>query len=281
LYLEIIITIKGEKIMKKKWLKPLAALVVLTFVLTGCGSSSVPAQGQGTTGGNTESSKVLKVGSDPTFAPFEFTDTQNQVTGFDVDLMKAIAADMGYTAQFENSSFDGLLPSLQVGKYDAVIAAMTITPERAQSVDFSDRYLMATQLIAVKKGSSIKSVEDLKGKRVGVQNSTTGQTVLEEMKIAPKKYDAIPDAMNDLINGGVDAVVADSPVVLYFIKQNPNSNIEYIKGDFPKEYYGIAVKKGNSELQSKMNASLKNLKSSGKYNEIYKKWFNEDAPQFE
>jgi polar amino acid transport system substrate-binding protein len=265
---------------KKKWFKPLAAIVVLTFALTGCGSSKTPADSsQGTAGGNTESAKVIKIGTDPTFAPFEFIDAQNQPTGFDVDLMKAIATDMGYTAQFENSSFDGLVPSLQVGKYDAVIAAMTITPERAESVDFSDKYLMATQLIAVKKGSPIKSVEDLKGKRIGVQNSTTGQSVLEEMKIDPKKYEAIPDAMNDLINGGLDAVVADSPVVLYFIKQNPNANIEYIQGDFPKEYYGIAVKKGNAELQAKLNASLQNIKSSGKYNDIYKKWFNEDAPQ--
>lgn len=268
--------------MKKRWFKPLAAIVVLSFALTGCGSSSAPSNsGQGATGGSTDSAKVLKIGSDPTFAPFEFTDEQNQPIGFDVDLMKAIATDMGYTAQFENSSFDGLMPSLQVGKYDAVIAAMTITPERLASVDFSDKYLMATQLIAVKKGSTIKSVEDLNGKRIGVQNSTTGQTVLEEMNINPKKYEAIPDAMNDLLNGGLDAVVADSPVVLYFIKQNPNANIEYIKGDFPKEYYGIAVKKGNSDLQAKLNISLKNLKSSGKYNEIYKKWFNEDAPQFE
>lgn len=259
--------------MNKKWFKPLAALAVLTVLLTGCSSSN-----QGSTGGG-DSAKVLKVGTDPTFAPFEFIDTQNQPTGFDVDLMKAIATDMGYTAQFENSSFDGLIPSLQAGKYDTVIAAMTITPERAESIDFSDKYVMATQLIAVKKGSDIKSVDDLKGKRIGVQNSTTGQTVLEEMNISPKKYETIPDAMNDLINGGVDAVVADSPVVLYFIKQNPNANIMYIKGDFPKEYYGIAVKKGNSELQAKLNTALKNLKTSGKYNDIYKKWFNEDAPQ--
>lgn len=153
--------------MKKFWVKPLAALVVLTFAITGCG---VASSNSGVTGGSTpESAKVLKVGTDP--------------------------------------------------------------------------------------------------------------TVMEKMGVDPKKYEAIPDAMNDLINGGLDAVVADSPVVLYFIKQNPNMDIEYVKGDFPKEYYGIAVKKGNSELQSKFNTALKNLQTSGKYNEIYKKWFNEDAPQ--
>jgi glutamine transport system substrate-binding protein len=266
--------------MKKNWVNSLIAVVVFTLALSGCGSSNA-SSGQGATGGSTNSEKVLKIGSDPTFAPFEFIDTKNQPTGFDIDLMKSIAADMGYTVQFENSSFDGLIPSLQGGKYDAVIAAMTITPEREASVDFSDKYIMATQLIAVKKGSSIQTVSDLKGKRIGVQNSTTGQTVLEEININPKKFESIPDAMNDLMNGGLDAVVADSPVVLYFIKQNPNANIVYVKGDFPKEYYGIALKKGNSELKDELNNSLKNLKASGKYNEIYKKWFNEDAPKDE
>lgn len=256
----------------------LASLVILSLGLGGCGNTSTPPAASNQTTSPT-TAKVLKVGTDPTFAPFEFMDNQNQPTGFDVEVINAIATDMGYKVQIESSSFDGLVPSLQAGNYDAVIAAMTITPDREKSVDFSNKYEMATQLIAVKKDSPIKSVADLKGKKIGVQNSTTGQTVMEGMGIDPKKYDAIPDAMNDLLNGGLDAVVADSPVVLYFIKQNPNANIQYLNGDFPKEYYGIAVKKGNSELMDKINASLKKVQDSGKYNEIYKKWFNEDAPK--
>jgi len=138
---------------------------------------------------------------------------------------------------------------------------------------------MATQYIATKKDSKIKTVEDLKGKKVGVQNSTTGQMVVEKLGMTPNKYDTVPDAITDLINGGLDAVVADSPVVLYFIKQNPNADVQYIKGNFPKEYYGIALKLGNQELDDKVNASLKKLRENGKYNEIYKKWFNEEAPK--
>ncbi|HVJ47983.1 basic amino acid ABC transporter substrate-binding protein [Desulfitobacterium sp.] len=255
----------------------LASLVILSLGLAGCGNTSTPpATSNQTT--SSDSAKVLKVGTDPTFAPFEFMDDQNKTTGFDVELMNAIGADMGYKVQFESSSFDGLIPALQAGNYGAVIAAMTITPEREKSVDFSNKYLMAAQYIAVKKDSSIKSAADLKGKKIGVQNATTGQTVVEGMGITPQKYEAIPDAMNDLINGGLDAVVADSPVVLYFIKQNPTTNIHYINGDFSNEYYGIAVKKGDSELKDKINASLKKIQDSSKYNEIYKKWFNEDAP---
>lgn len=256
-----------------------ALLLTSLLVMTGCGVNNVSP---GATAGNTppaQSQKILKVGTDPTFAPFEFKDEKDQLTGFDADLMNAIGADMGYTVKVDSSSFDGLIPSLQAGRYDAIIAAMTITDARAKNVLFSDKYLMATQYIATKKDSKIKTVEDLKGKRVGVQNSTTGQTVLEKLGMVPKKYDTVPDALTDLMNGGLDAVVADSPVVLYFIKQNPESNVQYIKGDFPKEYYGIAFKLGNQALDDKVNASLKKLKENGKYNKIYKKWFNEDAPK--
>jgi polar amino acid transport system substrate-binding protein len=95
-----------------------------------------------------------------------------------------------------------------------------------------------------------------------------------------KKYDTTPDAMNALISGGVDAVVADSPVVLWFQAQNPDAQIESVNADSGAEYYGIAMKLGNTELSDKMNASLKKLMDNGKYNEIYKKWFKEDAPKF-
>jgi len=256
-----------------------ALLLASLFVMTGCGANTVsPGATEGTTP-PAQSGNIIKIGTDPTFAPFEFKDEQDKLTGFDVDLMNAIGKDIGSTVKIESSSFDGLIPSLQAGKYDAIIAAMTITDDRSKNVLFSDKYLMATQYIATKKGSNIKTVEDLKGKKVGVQNATTGQTVLEKLGMAPKKYDTVPDALTDLVNGGLDAVVADSPVVLYFIKQYPKSDVQYIKGDFPKEYYGIAFKLGNQVLDDKMNASLKKLRENGKYNEIYKKWFNEDAPK--
>ncbi|MPN11973.1 hypothetical protein SDC9_159282 [bioreactor metagenome] len=99
------------------------------------------------------------------------------------------------------------------------------------------------------------------------------------MGITPQKYDTAPDALNDLINGGVEAAVIDSPVVAYFIKQNPSKNIVTVSGNFDKEYYGIAVKKDNKELADKINTSLKKLIDNNKYNEIYKKWFNTDAPK--
>ncbi len=246
-------------------------LAASLLVLSGCGASS-DANGD-------QSAKVLKFGSDIAYAPFEFMeDGTNNPAGFDIELATAVAEDMGYKAQFETAAFDGLIASLQSGTYDAVISAMTITDKRAEEVLFSDRYFKATQYIAFKKGASFKSLDDLKGKKIGVQLNTTGQEAVEKAGMETHKYDTTPDALSDLVNGGVDAVVADSPVVLYFIKQNSNANIEWAPANTPDEFYGVAFKKDNTEIANKFNTSLQKLIDNGKYKEIYKKWFNEDPP---
>lgn len=263
---------------KSKFRFVLTGLLSLSLLaLAGCGSSTTQAP---SSSGSDSAEKVLRVGSDIAYAPFEFMDESQKPTGFDVELIQAIADDMGYKMNIETCSFDGLIPALQAGKYDAVISAMTITEDRAKSVTFSDKYFLSGQYIASKKGSNIKSLDDLKGKKIGVQLNTTGQYAVEEKGMETKKYDTTPDAMNALLTGGVDAVVADSPVVLWFQAQNPQAEIESVNADSGEEYYGIATKLGSTELVGKINASLKNLMDSGKYNEIYKKWFKEDAPKF-
>ncbi|MDO0822041.1 basic amino acid ABC transporter substrate-binding protein [Desulfosporosinus nitroreducens] len=245
------------------------------LTLAGCGSTNTPAPSSNPA----PEEKVLRVGSDIAYAPFEFMDEKQVATGFDIELIQALGADMGYTkVDIETAAFDGLIPALQAGKYEAVISAMTITEERAKSVLFSDKYFLSGQYIAMKKGANFKSLADLKGKKIGVQLNTTGQYAVEEKGMETNKYDTTPDAMNALISGGVDAVVADSPVVLWFQAQNPTAQIESVNADSGEEYYGIAMKLGNTELAGKMNASLKKLMENGKYNEIYKKWFKVDAP---
>ncbi|KJS50800.1 basic amino acid ABC transporter substrate-binding protein [Desulfosporosinus sp. BICA1-9] len=265
---------------KPKFRFVLAGLLSLSLLtLAGCGSTPAPAPAPTPAPAPVE--KVLKVGSDIAYAPFEFMDEKQQATGFDIELINALGADMGYTkVNIETAAFDGLLPALQAGKYDCVISAMTITEKRAQSVQFSDKYFRAIQYIAMKKGAGFKNLADLKGKKVGVQLSTTGQEVVEKAGIEPRKFDTTPDAMNDLLNGGVEAVVADGPVVLWFQAQNEKANIVSVEADVEEEFYGIAMKLDNKELGDKMNASLKKLKENGKYNEIYKKWFKVDAPKF-
>lgn len=260
---------------KPKFRLVLAGILSLSLLaVAGCGSTSTPAPTPAV-------EKVLKVGSDIAYAPFEFMDEKQQATGFDIELIQALGADMGYTkVDIATAAFDGLIPAVQNGNYDAVISAMTITEDRAKGVLFSDKYFLSGQYIAMKKGANIKSLEDLKGKRIGVQLNTTGQYAVEAKGMETKKYDTTPDAMNSLLTGGVDAVVADSPVVLWFQAQNPKAEIESIDAKSGEEFYGIAMKLGNKELGDKMNASLKKLMANGKYNEIYKKWFKVDAPKF-
>lgn len=253
------------------------ALLLLSLVaLAGCGSTnsaSAPAQPE---------KKVLKVGSEVAYAPFEYMDEKtNQPTGFDIELIKAIGKAENMDVQIENTAWDGLIPALDTGKIDAVISAMTITDERKKSALFSDRYFQATQYIAVKEGSPIKGSADLAGKKVAVQTNTTGQYAAEKLGVKDvKKFDTTPDALNALKIGAADAVVADSPVVLWFIKQNPDAKVVAVQGDFEKEYYGIAMKMGNDALAQKINDGLKKIIDSGEYNSIYKKYFNADAPKF-
>lgn len=268
--------------MKKLFRTGIVTVVMIGLLgLTGCGAQQTAAPaGNATTGGGAPAEKVLKVGADIAYAPFEFMDTNQKPTGFDVDLMTEIGKDMGYTVKFETAAFDGLIASLGSGKFDAIASAMTITEERSKSVLFSDKYFESAQYIAVIKGSSIKSEADLKGKKVAVQQGTTGQIAVEGLGNNPKKFETVGDAINDMINGGSEAVVADSPTLLYYIKQNPDKNIVAVSGNFPKEYFGIAFKMDNKDLANKFNASLKKFKENGKYNDIYKKWFNTDAPKF-
>ncbi len=264
---------------KPKFRLVLTGILSLSLLaLAGCGSTSTPTPAP-TTPAPVE--KVLKIGSDIAYAPFEFMDDKQVPTGFDIELIQALGADMGYTkVNIETAAFDGLIPALQAGKYDAVISAMTITPDRAKGVLFSDKYFLSGQYIAMKKGANFKSLADLKGKKIGVQLNTTGQYAVEAKGMETKKYDTTPDAMNSLLTGGVDAVVADSPVVLWFQAQNASAQIESVDAASGEEFYGIAMKLGNKELGDKMNASLKKLMENKKYNEIYKKWFKVDAPKF-
>ena len=267
--------------LKSKFRFVLTGLLSLSLLtLAGCGSTSTPTPTP-TTPAPAAADKVLKVGSDIAYAPFEFMDEKQQPTGFDIELIQALGADMGYSkVNLETTAFDGLIPALQAGKYDAVISAMTITDDRSKNVLFSDKYFKTVQYIAMKKGTDFKKLADLQGKKVGVQLNTTGQFAVEKLGMTPKKYDTTPDALNDLLNGGLDAVVADAPVVLWFQAQNPTAQINSVEADSDQEYYGIAMKLGNKELSDKMNASLKKFIDNGKYNEIYKKWFKKDAPKF-
>lgn len=222
--------------------------------------------------------KVLKVGSDCTYAPFEMINEKGEPDGFDIDIINAVAAKMGYEVQIINTAWDGIFPGLINGNYDVIISAVTITKERAKSMAFSTPYYTAEtgQVIVVKKtNNEIKTPADLKGKVVAVQINTTGQYAAEEIKGVKKikAFNTTPEALQDVINGASDAAVIDSPVAEEFLKEHPTAALKVTGPPFTKEQYGIVVRKDNTKLLAEVNKALEAIKADGTYDKIYNKWF--------
>ncbi|MEW6697185.1 MAG: basic amino acid ABC transporter substrate-binding protein [Bacillota bacterium] len=254
-------------------------VVALAVSAAGCGGSQEPAKEQGKEPAKSDARPKLVVGSDTTFAPFEFTDPKTgKYVGFDVELIQAIADEAGYELDFRSMAFDGLIAALQANQIDAAISAMTITDKRKEEVDFSDPYYKSGLIIAVQaKNNDIKSFDDLKGKKIAVQSGTTGAMQAEKATDKDKitYFTNTDQALLELKNGGADAVINDYPVSAYFIQQG-NNDVKLVGEILSAEEYGIAIPKGKTETLEKINAALKKLKENGKYAEIYKKWFGEE-----
>jgi len=253
-------------------------LLALVLIAVGCGTQQTAQTGAD--GEAADGKKTLIVGTNASFAPFEYVDASNQLTGFDVELMKAIAEEAGFAVQFKDISWEGLFLTLQNGETDVLISGITITDERKETMDFSEPYFEAEQLIAVREDANITQFADLKDQNmtVGVQTGSTADTIVSELlgSTSPniKRYETVPNAMQALQIGDVDAVVADNAVVQNYLKNNPGVKLKTVADEaFPKEYYGIAVKKGNKELLDKINQALKTLKENGTYDQLYEKYF--------
>nr|WP_246625068.1 basic amino acid ABC transporter substrate-binding protein [Fictibacillus nanhaiensis] len=228
---------------------------------------------------STGSDEKLTIGTDAAYAPFESLDG-DKIVGFDVDLLDAVMKEAGLEYELKNLGWDPLLIALQNDEVNAGISAMTINEKRKKSYDFSSPYFESINMILAKEGTSIKTAQDLEGKKVSVQNGTTGQEALEKMFGATeniKKYDNNTLAIQALLNGEVEAVVADNAVVQEYAKNNPDKKLVAIsdKENFESEFYGIAFPKG-ADHQEEINKALKKVIDDGKYAEIYKKWFGEE-----
>lgn len=229
-----------------------------------------------------ETENKIIVGTSADFPPFEYKDTNGNIIGFDIDLIKKILTDEGYTVEVQDIGFDSLIPSLQTDKIDVIAAAMTITDERKQQVDFSNPYYDANQSVLVKTGSdvNITSVDDLANYTVGAQTGSTGWAWVNDTLVATgklpsdnfKSYDLYTDAVADLIIGPsrVGAIVIDSPVAKAF--QN-NGNVQIVLNITTNESYGFAVKKGNSELVSKINDGLAAVMQTTYWDNLVEQYF--------
>lgn len=256
----------------KKSLAAILMIAVLVFSLAACGGSS----------DDTAKDKVVyKVGTEPTFPPFDTTDDDQNIVGLDMDLIKAIGEDQGFDVQFENLSFDGLIPALKAGNIDIVAAGMNKDDkERQKQVDFSDAYYESQLYVVVPQDNKdIKSIDDLTADmKVAAQTGTTGAEKVKELKEEGKIKEAVildglDTAMMQLINGDVSAVINDKPVNEAYMKKQPDK-VKMVGKALNAENYGFAVAKGNDELLEKINAGLANIKEDGTFDKLVDEWFN-------
>ncbi|MFC5476105.1 basic amino acid ABC transporter substrate-binding protein [Paraherbaspirillum soli] len=225
-----------------------------------------------------ESRVEYVVGADGAYAPFASENEQKELVGFDIDIMKAVADKAGIKIKIINTPFDGLFNALTQGDRDILISTITITDQRRQTMDFSEPYFVANQLIVVPQDSKVAKFEDLKPMKIGVQSATTADEAAQNLvgKNSPsvKRFESMPLAFQELEGGGVDAVVGDNGVVTNYVKNNPTKNFHIVSDPaFPKEYYGIAVKKGNQALLTKLNQALAQIKADGTEDRIYAHYF--------
>jgi len=250
------------------------ALVSSLLVLTGCGTAATSSDLT-----RVKQDGVLTVGNDTTFAPFEFDDSANKPTGFDIDLITAVAQKLGLKTDIETTAWDGIILALQAQKFEVVISAMTITPDREKEVSFSIPYYRADMGIMYNPArNNITKPEDLVGKTIGVQVGTTGE--IDAKLIAGVKVDSYPDiqlATLDLENGKIDAVVNDYPVCAYYAKASPKLRVirmlEVNNLGLPTQYYGIAMRVEDKQLKAAVDQALRDLVKDGTYDTIYAKWF--------
>ncbi|UOE94886.1 basic amino acid ABC transporter substrate-binding protein [Alkalihalobacillus sp. LMS39] len=253
----------------KKIFKPfnLAAVAMSCMLLAACGTS------EGTSG----TDKPIVVGTEATFAPFEYMD-KGEIVGFDVDLLDAVLSEAGIEYELKNVGWDPIFIMIENGEIDMAVSGITITEDRQQTYDFSSPYFESTHMVAFKEGADITSANDIVGKNIGVQISTTGQIAAEkivgENHSDISKFDSTALAFLALDQGNVDVVVTDNVVVNEYVKNNPNSGVTGIEDteNFEAEYYGFLFKKEN-DLREEVNAAFKTILENGTYSEIYEEWF--------
>lgn len=259
--------------MKKYFNHPLLVVLLLFNVIALTACSSETSNGSDSVLTEIKKSGVLKVGLDATFKPFEFK-SGGEFQGFDVDLITAIAKELGADVEITDTEFKGLIPGLQAGKFDIIASSMYITDERKETIDFSDSYYPGGLSIMVKKDNTgIQSIEDLNGKKVSVQIGTKSVDFLEKNypNIKLVKVERNTDMFLELETDKVDAVVTGLPGAQAYIKETETMKV--LPDTLTEEYYGFGIRKKNAKFTSSVNKALQTLKDNGTYDELVSKWF--------
>lgn len=256
----------------KKFLAVLLAALMICISFVAC--SSEKKSDDTNTDANTQ--ETLTMATNAEFPPYEYKEG-DKVVGIDAEVAQAIADKLGMKLEIVDTKFDAIIPGVQSGKYDMGMAGMTVTPEREQSVSFSDSYATGIQSIIVKQGSDIKSVDDLSEKtKIGVQLGTTGDIYAKDDfgEEAVQEYDKGADAVQALIAGKIDCVIIDNEPAKSFVAAN--EGLEILKTSYAEEDYAICFKKDNTELQKKVNDALKELIADGTLQKIVNKYITAD-----
>jgi len=226
-------------------------------------------------GGEQESGKIV-IATDATWPPMEFLNADKEIIGFDIDLMNLAAKKGGFEVEFKNTAWDGIFAGLANSQYDAVMSSVTITEERQETMDFSISYINAGQVLIVEESTSgVTTLADLKGKAAGAQIGTTGFFEIEKVAgVEPKSYDELGLAIADLANGRIAGVVADTPIAADYVLQNDeySGKLKIVGEPFTDEFYGVAVKKGNSAVLEMINKGLKMVVDTADYEKLEDKW---------
>lgn len=230
----------------------------------------------------------LKIGTDATYAPFESTDKDGKIVGFDIDIMNEMCAEIKAKCTYMNQEFDGIIAGLNAKKYDVIVSSLSITSERKQAVHFTQKIWDAPNRFAAKAGSTLQTTpEGLKGKTIGVQQGTIQETYLKkyypDSKI--KSYKTIENVYNDLMAKRVDVIFGDGVVVSDFLKKPESKEYAQLGADLPSsadtailgEGTGFAVRKEDAELADKLNKAFDTIRANGKYKTINDKYFTFDA----
>ncbi|HWR03595.1 MAG TPA: basic amino acid ABC transporter substrate-binding protein [Humidesulfovibrio sp.] len=216
--------------------------------------------------------KTIIFASDATYPPMQYMNDQKEISGFEVDVIKAAAEKGGFKAEFKNVAWDGIFAGLAAGKYDAISSSVSITEERKATMDFSDPIMAIEQILVVGTKEKATDLAGLKGKTIGAQIGTTSYLVVKDVKgfKAIKTYDEVGLAMEDLVKGSIQAVVADSPVAVEYTTKKYSDKIKIagvLKSD-KVENIGIAVKKGNKDVLDLVNKGLAAIKADGTFDKI-------------
>lgn len=252
-------------------------LLVLLVILVGIAS------------GVTWASDIQKVriGTEGAYPPFNFIDPNGKLQGFDIDIANALCEAAGVQCEFVTQDWDGMIPGLLAKKYDAIIASMSITEERKQKVDFTNKYYQTPARFAAKKGTDIQiSQEGLAGKTVGVQRATVSENFIRDnfgKNIVIKSYATQDEANMDLVSGRLDLVFADAVVLMEgFLNTDAGKDYDFIgPGYTNKEWFGdgigIAIRKGEEDLRKLLNDAIVKIRTDGTYKKINDKYFNFDV----